>query len=147
MLYRSKSSVPSTSHKSAGASGNEKTEITRWLDTESSYRCDNLAYEREGRARFLGLLVLSIAAQGRQEPGPIVTRADIAEGRRFEEQLRRRQKLDGIGQPAAGNAHEINTATQYVGNNTGFLKDRWGLIAELLNFCGTMRSECTDGPR
>src|SRR5208282_5210184 len=35
-----------------------KAEIARWLATESFYRCDSLAYEREGKTRFVGLHVL-----------------------------------------------------------------------------------------
>jgi signal transduction histidine kinase len=47
---------------------------------------------------------------------------------------------------AAGIAHEINTPTQYVGDNIGFLKESWGSVAEFLSFCGTVRSECSPGP-
>jgi two-component system, NtrC family, sensor kinase len=45
------------------------------------------------------------------------------ERQEFEIQLRQAQKLESIGQLAAGIAHEINTPTQYIGDNTRFLKD------------------------
>ena len=121
-------------------------EITRWLATESSYRCDNLPYEQEGKKRLLGLSVLRIPSEGSGQTGFIITGADVTERVGLELQLRQAQKLEGIGQLAAGIAHEINTPTQFVGDNIRFLKDSWGPVAEFLEFCGTVQSEWAAGP-
>jgi len=123
-----------------------KAEIARWLATESAYRSENLAYEREGKTRFLGLNVLRVPAKGGARTGFIITGADVTDRMVLELQLRQAQKLEGIGQLAAGIAHEINTPTQFVGDNIRFLKDSWGPVAEFLSFCGTMQAECSTGP-
>ena len=57
---------------------------------------------------------------------------DITERRALESQLRHAQKLEGIGQLAAGIAHEINTPTQFVTDNLTFLRDSWKATHELL---------------
>jgi two-component system, NtrC family, sensor kinase len=57
---------------------------------------------------------------------------DITERKALESQLRHAQKLEGIGQLAAGIAHEINTPTQFVTDNLTFLRDSWTSTYELL---------------
>ena len=57
---------------------------------------------------------------------------DITERRALEGQLRHAQKMEGIGQLAAGIAHEINTPTQFITDNLTFLCDSWKSAYELL---------------
>ena len=46
---------------------------------------------------------------------------DITESKRMEREFAQSQKLEAVGQLAAGIAHEINTPTQYVGDNLCFI--------------------------
>jgi signal transduction histidine kinase len=50
----------------------------------------------------------------------------------MELQLVQAHKLESIGQLAAGIAHEINTPTQYIGDNTRFLQDAFGGLVTLV---------------
>jgi len=58
---------------------------------------------------------------------------------RMEIQLRQAQKLEAIGQLAAGIAHEINTPMQYVGDNTRFLQNCFQQLATLLREIQTLQ--------
>lgn len=55
-----------------------------------------------------------------------------AERAQMEVQLRHAQKMESIGQLAAGIAHEINTPIQYVGDNVRFLEESFKDLGRLL---------------
>jgi len=58
------------------------------------------------------------------------------ERHQMEIQLRHAQKLESIGQLAAGIAHEINTPTQFIGDNLRFLQD---VFIDLLGLLGQFK--------
>jgi PAS domain S-box-containing protein len=57
--------------------------------------------------------------------------SDITERKFLERQLAQAQKLESIGQLAAGIAHEINTPIQYVGDNARFLRDAFTRLGQV----------------
>ena len=60
---------------------------------------------------------------------------DITRTRELEHQLAQAQKLEAIGRLAAGIAHEINTPTQYIGDNVRFIRDSFASLLCLFASC------------
>ena len=64
-----------------------------------------------------------MAFSGKTHKGSRGLITNINERKLLQTQLVQAQKLESIGQLAAGIAHEINTPSQYVGDNIAFVKD------------------------
>ena len=92
-------------------------------------------FECEGFRKDGTRIWLSMSVRGTVENGVVIRYegmcGDITERRAMEAQLRQAQKLEGIGQLAAGIAHEINTPTQFVTDNLVFLQGAWSTSASL----------------
>lgn len=82
------------------------------------------------------------------DSGPILVGIfrDTTERRQLESQLIQAQKMESVGQLAAGIAHEINTPTQYVGDNLRFLEDAFRDLTGLLAACRRLRNAADQQP-
>ena len=122
-----------------------QTQISNWLKTDSTVRCDDIGYYSADEVRFVGFSVKPLVVNRGERVGFIVTGAEVTERKALEEQLRQAHKLEAVGQLAAGIAHEINTPTQYVADNTTFLGESTPQILQLLAVCKEMRQQANSG--
>ncbi len=68
----------------------------------------------------------------------VALQKEMREREEVESQLRLAQKLESIGQLAAGIAHEINTPVQYVSDNLAFLAATWQDMQPLIEDYGAL---------
>ncbi len=110
--------------------------VAKCTAQQKPVRMDDIPYlTRDGKERFLGVTLNPIHHYSEEPMGFLLLGADITNRRVMEGQLAHTQKLESIGQLAAGIAHEINTPIQYVGDNTRFLQEALGDLQPLLEAC------------
>ncbi len=123
-----------------------KAEIDSWCARSEPRRIEALPFTINGETRFLGLNLSWINAPEERIDELLIIGSDVTEREILGQQLRQAQKLEAIGQLAAGIAHEINTPIQYVGDNTRFLQESWPSFHSLLAITREMQQESTKGP-
>ena len=96
----------------------------------------------DGTIRIEEATVSPILKTDNELDGFVIIKRDITERLALESQLAQAQKLESIGQLAAGIAHEINTPAQYVGDNIRFVRDSFTEMNALL---GALQQLATSG--
>jgi len=77
--------------------------------------------------------------------GAVTVAQDITHTKTLERELAQAQKLESIGQLSAGIAHEINTPTQFIGDNVRFLQDSFQDVLGLMGKLAALASDHHDG--
>ncbi|MFO1064833.1 MAG: ATP-binding protein [Pirellulales bacterium] len=85
----------------------------------------------DGERVMLELVIGAFEDNGRNFH--IVIMRDLTRRKQLEAQLAHAQKMESVGQLAAGIAHEINTPIQYVGDNIRFLMSSFEDVRKLLD--------------
>lgn len=93
----------------------------------------------DGERRFLNVTTTPVS-YGAQGNGLLVLGTDTTEQRSLESRARHSQKLESVGQLAAGIAHEINTPIQYVGDSIHFLQEAFDDMHAILASYKDLRS-------
>lgn len=96
---------------------------------EKSLNLEFVAKRQNGSVVPVLRNVLPVVFKGTQAYAVIFF--DISERKSLEQQVNMAQKLQAIGQLAAGIAHEINTPIQYIGGNIAFLSDSFNQLLEI----------------
>jgi PAS domain S-box-containing protein len=112
--------IPTATQK--GAWSGESALLTRSKGEVPVFQVVVAHKSSDGLVEFLSINAHDLTARKQAE----------LERHRMEIQLRHAQKLESIGQLAAGIAHEINTPTQFIGDNLHFMQDAFNDLLALL---------------
>lgn len=97
----------------------------------------------QGKRKIIKVSTSSLKLSSGETKGVVFVIRDITQQLEIENQLALSQKMESIGQLAAGIAHEINTPMQYIGDNTTFLKDSF---TEIMVFINELRELVKENP-
>ncbi len=88
---------------------------------------------KNGRRILIACNITPRSSEHDHTGGYVIIFQDITEKQKNEAQTALSQKMEAIGQLAAGIAHEINTPIQYIGDNLRFLSKAFSRYSETLD--------------
>lgn len=106
---------------------------------------DDISYLRnDGSQGILGFSLNPIMHKDNNRLGVVLVGADITDKKDMEKQLLHAQKMESIGQLAAGIAHEINTPIQFIGSNCSFLTEAFVEMTEMIESIKQLADTASD---
>lgn len=116
------------------------------VDLQRGTTLDSVRFSRTGgRPGLLNVRISLVEAEPGEHCGFLIVADDITEHKLLAEQLTQAQKLESIGQLAAGIAHEINTPIQFVGDNIRFFQDSFNDLVPLFAVFGRLLEDGKSG--
>lgn len=120
-------------------------ELEEEADTEPEGRdpVEINAVRSTGKAFVAEVAISRVDRQGATSFTMLVR--DLSRRKKLEARLSQAQKMESIGQLAAGIAHEINTPIQFVGDNVSFLEGAFDDLTNLLELYESLRHSVQSG--
>ncbi len=122
-----------------------KKQITSFLNSTESQQTDDDStsdlqstkietefHDRERNQRIIGFTKFPVFEDS-IFVGTLILGSDLTVQKQLEQQLQSSQKLEAVGQLAAGVAHEINTPIQYLGDNVRYVRKSFDKILQIVD--------------
>ncbi|MEW8506877.1 MAG: ATP-binding protein [Candidatus Thiodiazotropha sp.] len=124
--------------------------VSRHIDELQNDSNQNNRFEvrfkpQSGANRLLSVCVTPFVGDSGNHTGYLLIIDDVTEQKQHDSEMQQLQKLQSIGQLAAGIAHEINTPIQYVNDNVRFLKDAYYDFTDIIGNQQEVVSAARDG--
>gem|GEM_PF-1405515 len=135
------------------ANPSDRDAFRKRIENEPIVRNFEFEFKRKNGTRgWACFTACKISTGGGGDPSILVFMRDVTSEKKAQQEralmemhLHNAQKLESVGQLAAGIAHEINTPIQYVGDNLRFLEDAFENVNKMATVCETMAAGIREG--
>ena len=126
--------------KSGHTSPEEYRELWQTISRGEEWRGELRNKKKNGDLYWESAVIRAIRTSTGETSHYLAVKEDITDRKIAEDHSRQAQKLEAIGQLAAGIAHEINTPIQFVGDNLRFIEHAWPGLESLISLSESLRA-------